>query len=129
MTTIGCGTEKENLVRVSELKEFSIRNKTIEIVLLKSFISKLTCDSLKHLIYANAFLCKVNKSDDTIIVFNICEKAPLFLIPDYAGPRGLVIDSSKVVRSYPGEILTIIDDQALNRYQYIIADIDNYIDG
>ncbi len=88
-----------------------------------------TVTGKKTTFYANVFLCKIGGTNDTLIVFNICKKPYDFLKNNYKGYRWLVIDSSKVIKSYLVQVRTNIDDLILaKKYEYIVADIDNLED-
>lgn len=125
----GCKSESLESVNLYEFKEYSINKAQIQITLLKSFISNTNCDSLNKLFYANAFLCKIEETNDTIIVYSICRKPVDFLRNDYSGPKGFRIDSSTVIRNHPDRILTTIDKFTLTKkYRYLVADIRNYLE-
>ena len=125
----GCKNEKAEFINLSEFEEYSISKSQIQITLLKSFISNGNCDRVNSLFYANAFLCKIYETNDTIIVYNICKKPVDFLRNDYSGPKGLRIDSSTVSKNHPHLVLTIVDKVILTKkYKYLVADITNYLE-
>lgn len=103
--------------------------KRMEITLLKSFLSEAKCSSDKREYYANTYLCKVDQTNDTLLVFTICRTAYPFLKPGYSGPKGFAIDSSNIEINYPEEVLTTLDDSTLaKRYPYLVGEIRNYIE-
>jgi hypothetical protein len=125
----GCKSESYKPVRFSELKEYSLNQGQTDITLLRSFINNGKCDSIKNVFYANAFLCEVNKTKDTILVYSICRKPFEFLKDNFTGPMALAIDSAKVVKYHPDQVLTAIDDLLFaKRYKYVVADIGNYLE-
>lgn len=113
----------------SHFEEYSLNKPQVEITLLKSFISDKNCDSIQGVFYASAFLCKIEKTNDTIIVLNICRRPDEFLKREYEGPKGFRIDSSSVHNSHPERVFATIDESILARkYKYLIADIRNYLE-
>jgi hypothetical protein len=125
----GCQSENFVPINLSEYQEYSLTKSRTELTLVKSFINDKECDRMKDVIYANAFICKIDNMPDTIIVFSICSKAYKFLKNDYKGPLWLILDSSKVVQNHPAVVFTNVDKSVLLRkYRYVIGDINNVED-
>lgn len=94
------------------------------VILVKSFIVDRKCDSAKQIFYANIFLCKTTLKNDTIMVLNFCKPPYDFLKENYKDERDLIIDSSKVLKSYPNQATVDIDDSIVKKgYRFIVADI------
>ena len=94
------------------------------VILIKSFIVNRKCDSARKIFYANIFLCKTNSNNDTIMVLSFCKPPYEFIKENYKDDRDLIIDSSKVMQSYPNQATVDIDDSIIKkRYKFIVADI------
>jgi hypothetical protein len=123
-----CRTERIEtvIVNLEGLKKYSLTEEHTSILLLKSFILDKDCEKSDNRKYANAFLCSVPETGDTIIVLNICEKASDFLSSnyDFKSDNDLILDSGKVAKQYPKEVVTNIDSNIYSRhYPFIVADI------
>ena len=122
--------EKTLTLNLTELKEYKVGEEHTSILLLKSYILNKSCSKTDSHMYANAFLCSVFSTVDTVIVLNICEKASDFLQPNYSlkADNDLIIDSSKVSSKHPMQVIVNIDSNVVSkRYPYIVADITKLI--
>ncbi len=128
---LACSPEKYRIVRPETLKKYSWRDdkRQIEITIIRSFILDKDCDNNGTREFADAFLSKVNGTNDTILVLSICKKTFDFLKPKYKGSLWLVIDSSKIELKYPKEIITNIDELLdIDKYKILNAEINNLKD-
>lgn len=128
---LACIPVKYRSVRPEVLKKYSWPDdkRQIEITIIRSFILDKDCDNRGNRVFADAFLSKVNGTNDTILVLSICRKSFDFLKPEYKGSLWLVIDSSKIESKYPMEIITNIDELVdIKRYKILNAEINNLID-
>jgi hypothetical protein len=119
-------TRKEIVINFSNLDQYVPSKEHTGVTLLKSFILDRQCDSTANIFFANVFLCKVNiDKGDTLLVFNICSKAPKFLYDNYdPRDRDIIIDSSRVSKGYPAKVISNVDDSTLKKYhKYIVADL------
>ena len=128
---ISCSPEKYRIVKPETLNKYSWPNDKgqVEITIIRSFILDKECDITSDRKYADAFLSKVNDSQDTILILSVCRKTFDFLKPKYNGPLWLVIDSSNIEAIYPKEILTNIDELlVIKRYKLLCSEINNLKD-
>jgi hypothetical protein len=111
-------------INFSDFKSYLVKEEHTSVILLKSFIVNRKCDSTKQSFYANAFLCKTTVTNDTILVFSICKPPYDFLKANYKDERDLIIDSSKVLKSYPDQVFVNIEGSILKKgYRFIVADL------
>ena len=123
-----CRTEKAETITVNlgVLKKYNLTEEHTSILLLKSYVLDKSCENSENRKYANAFLCSVFSTGDTIIVLNICEKASDFLKDDYGlkSDNDLILDSNKVAKQFPKEVVTIMESNIYSKkYPFIVADI------
>jgi hypothetical protein len=124
MTFLVASCKNPVTIKLSDFKKYLLKEEHTSVILLKSFIVDRKCDSTKQRFYANAFLCKTAIKNDTIIVFSICKPSYSFLKENYKDERDLIIDSSKVFKSFPEQIFVNIEDSILKkRYQFVVSDL------
>lgn len=127
---LSCTSEKNEVINLSELKQYSITQRQTEITLLKSFVLNKDCNvqQTKER-FADVFLAKVKNTNDTILVFSVCRKTFPFLKSDYKGARWLVIDSLKIAKDFPQEVNTSVDKSIdIKKYKIIVSEINNLED-
>jgi hypothetical protein len=128
---ISCSPEKYRIIKPETLNKYSWPNDKgqVEIKIIRSFILDKECDINGDRKFADAFLSKVNNSQDTILILSVCRKTFDFLKPKYNGPLWLIIDSSKIESTYPKEIFTNIDELlVIKRYKLLCSEINNLKD-
>lgn len=127
---LSCTTEKNEIINLLELKQYSVTQRQTEVILLKSFVLNKDCNDPKiKERFADVFLAKVKNTNDTILVFSVCRKTFPFLKSDYKGARWLVIDSLKIAKDFPKEVNTSVDKSIdIKKYKIIVSEINNLED-
>lgn len=124
MTFLGLGCKYPVAVKFLDFAKYSLKEEHTSVILLKSFITNEKCDSTKQKSCANVFLCKTAVQNDTLMVFSICKPPYNFLKENYKEERDLIIDSSKVFKSYPEQVFVNIEDSVLKKgYKYVVVDL------
>jgi hypothetical protein len=122
--SLGTGCKSPVSIKFSDFKKYMVKEEHTSVELLKSFITKRKCDSEKRAFYANAFLCRTTVTNDTILVFTICKPQYDFLKENYKDERDLIIDTSKVFKSYPDQVFVNIQDSIIKKgHKFIVADL------
>lgn len=123
--SVSCRPVENHMIVLTDLKPYILKEKHTSVVLLESFLNTKRCESSDGIYYADAFLCKTLNSNDTILVFSICEQTFEFLKSSYKDERDLIIDSASIKRMYPPVLSVTFDVRDYERpYSFLVARIN-----
>ena len=127
---ISCNTIKieEKVVSIDNFKKATLDNaQCTGVAILKTFPSKLLCGERKNL--ANLYICKKLITNDTIYVFELCQKVPEFAL-DKNFNENVCIMKEDVKSNVPPQVTIFVDNQLIipDNAKYIFASLTRIID-
>ena len=117
---VSCKEEIYTKISLDDYQKFDFKEERLYVNLLESYKNEKACDESRN---ANIYVCEDIHTNDTIIVFEPCQKMPDFAHLDYKGERDLTIEKESISNEEINELSVSSDFQNKSNYKYVIGSL------